>query len=75
MIIVNIQTYGDYDVPGTALLMVAPQLMSRKIAKELKKEAEELFKDTDEIDGVITYLKSWGFTTANTISITVGNDL
>lgn len=75
MIIVNIQTYGDFDTPSTEVSMVAPQAMSRKIARELKKEAEELFKNTDDVDSAIKYLRGWGFETCNTLSITIGGNL
>lgn len=75
MIVVNIQTYGDFDMPGTVLTMVAPAAMSKKIAQTLKKEAEEMFKDTNDVDGVIAYLKDWNFTTCNMLNITIGGNL
>ena len=75
MIIVNIEKYGDWDTPYTVVSMVAPQSMSKKIARELKKEAEEKFKKTDDEDEVIAYLKKQGFETCNRMSIAIGGDL
>ena len=75
MIIVNIETYGDFDMPSTELSMAAPQSMSKQMAKTLKKEAEEMFKDTDDVDEVIKHLKQQGFETCNTLSITIGGNL
>lgn len=75
MIVVNIQTYGDFDIPGTDTIMVAPQAMSKKIARELKKEAEEMFKNTNDTEGVIKWLRSWGFETCNILNITIGGNL
>jgi len=75
MIIVNIEKYGDWDTPYTVVSMVAPQLMSKKHARVLKKEAEEMFKDTDDEQEVIEYLKKQGFLTANMITIAIGGNL
>jgi hypothetical protein len=75
MIIVNIEKYGDWDTPYTVVSMVAPQLMGRKDAMKLKREAEELFKDTDNEDGAILFLKAQGFSTCNMVSIAIGSNL
>ena len=75
MIIVNIATYGDFDMPSTVLSMVAPQNISKSRAKQFKREAEEMFKDSDDVDGVIEYLKSQGFETCNSLTITIGGNL
>lgn len=75
MIIVNIEKYGDWDTPYTVVAMVAPQLMSKKMARALKKEAEAMFKDTDDEQVVIAYLKKQGFTTANMVTIAIGGNL
>ena len=75
MIIVNIATYGDFDMPSTEVTMVAPQDISKSRAKQFKREAEEMFKDTDDVDEVIKYLKAQGFETCNSLTITIGGNL
>ena len=75
MIIVNIEKYGDWDTPYTVVSMVAPQLIGKKDAMKLKREAEELFKNTDDEEEAIKFLKAQGFTTCNMVSITIGGNL
>jgi len=75
MIIVNIEKYGDWDTPYAVMSMVAPYAMGKKGAMKLKKEAEEMFKDTEDTDKVAEFLKTEGFTTCNMISITIGGNL
>ena len=75
MIIVNIEKYGDWDTPYTVLSMAAPEGATKKVIGELKKEAEELFTDTDDTDDSVKYLKDWGFTTVKALSVTIGGNL
>lgn len=62
-------------MPGTALTMKAPDGMSKKIAKELAKEATEMFKNTDDVESVKRYLVSWGFESTKTYDVTIGGNL
>ena len=75
MIVFNLEKYVDFDMPASQGIMIAPAGMTKKIATEIAKEAKELFKNTNEVDGLIKYLKSWGCTTAKTYNITVGGSL
>ena len=75
MMIFNIEKYGDFDMPSTALIMQAPEGMTKKIACGLVKEGEELFADTNEITGVQSWLMSWGFTPVKTFTLTIGGHL
>jgi len=75
MIVFNIQKFGDFDMPYTVLTMQTPVGMTPKLAKELINEAEEMFKTSDDEDGVITYLKTWGCTVTKSYDITIGGAL
>lgn len=75
MRIFNIETYGDFDMPHTAVLMVAPEGMSKKTAEMIAEEASDMFRNTNEVDGVIRYLESWGCTTVKQHKIQVGGNL
>lgn len=75
MIVFNIQTYGGFDIPSTDLIMIAPLGMSKKIAREVAKEATELLKKSDDPASAMSYLDGWGCVTANTYDITIGGDL
>lgn len=75
MIVINVEKFGDFDTPYTIVSMVGPAGMDKKTAKMLAKEAEELAKNTNDEEGTIKFLKSWGFTCANTIGCTIGGNL
>jgi len=75
MIVFNIQTYGDFDVASTAMIMIAPLGMSKKIAREIAKEATEILSKTNDPDSAVSYLDGWGCIVANTHDITIGGDL
>jgi len=75
MIVFNIEKYGDFDVPATVLTVAGPEGMSKKIAREVAKEAEELFKNSNDEAAVAKYLKGWGCTGVNAIDITIGGNL
>ena len=74
MIIVNIEKYGDYDIPYTALTMVAPEEMGKKQVSTLVKRAEIDLSSTNDEQVAIKYLKDWGFTVVKTFSVAIGGD-
>lgn len=75
MIVFNIEKYGDFDMPHTVLVMIAPAGMNKKTARMVAKEAQELLKNTDDEQEAIAYLDSWGCVTANMVSVTIGGNL
>lgn len=74
-ILVNIQTYGDFDMPSTDVIMIAPAGWVlggvAKVANTLEKRNS---KTNDTVD-VIKELKLLGFTVLTTVDLTIGGDL
>ena len=68
-IIENVQMYGDFDMPYVVFSMLATEGAGKKVITSLVKEAEEIFKDTDDVEKARTYLFTWGFTKLKTISL------
>lgn len=75
MIIVNIETYGDFDMPSTDTLMVAPDFMTKKGARTLADEASAKFANTNDSAEVIKFFKDQGFTPAIELKCTIGGNL
>ena len=75
MIVFNIEKYGDFDMPYTALVMAAPEGMTKAIASTLAKEAESVLKDTANEQDAVTYLKGWGFTHVKSYDVPIGGNL
>lgn len=74
-IIVNIETFGDFDMPSTEVLMVAPAGMTKCFVKRVAAEAKKQFADTRETDGVIKFFKEQGFTCASEVICRIGGNL
>lgn len=75
MIAINLQKYGDFDMPYTVATLVAPDGMSKKVAKMIAEEATEMFRDTDDATAAISYLRTWGFATVPAYDVTIGGGL
>jgi len=75
MIAFNLEKYVDFDIPATQCIMIAPAGMTKGAAKLISDEAEEMFKNTDEVEGLIKYLRSWGCEPVKSYSIAVGGNL
>lgn len=74
-IIVNVQSYGDFDIESTDFLMVAPEGMTKVQVAEIVKEAYEEFKNTNDSEKVKTYLKHLGFKTSKYFNLVIGGNL
>lgn len=74
-IIVNIQTYGDFDMPVSALLMVAPDGMSIKSVRLIVEEVEDNNKLTSDPDNAIKELKANGFKVCKAFDLSIGGEL
>lgn len=75
MVIVNLEVYGDFDMPSCVGAMLAPELMSKGEVKRIAEEMKEKYKDTRCVDGLIKDLKSLGFYPSTKVDITVGGNL
>jgi len=75
MIIINIETYGDFDVPSTDTLMVAPDGMTESYAKQLAEQARIDYAHTSDSADLIKSLKSEGFSCVHEIKCSIGDDL
>lgn len=74
-ILVNIQTYGDFDIPSTDAILIAPRGYDRGDVSKLVQRLSNEHSKTDNTDGVIKKLKSLGFKFLTTIDLTIGGDL
>ena len=75
-IIVNIETYGDFDILVSASIMQAPIGMTKQTVREAIEEAEEMFGESRDVDKVVRYLKSqWSFETVKFYNLRIGGKL
>ena len=74
-ILVNVQTYADFDIPVTNCVMIAPAEMSREDAVHIVNGIFAANQNTDDPSNAIKQLKRVGFTTCKTIDLTVGGNL
>lgn len=74
-IIVNIETYGDFDMPVSVLLMVAPNGMGKKTVRLIVEEVKSDNRMTRETDAAVKTLKSYGFTVCKSHDLTIGGGL
>lgn len=75
MIVINLQTYGDFDIPGCRALMVAPNGMSKGAIKETVSSVKSMFSDSNDVERTIRVLKGLGFESVEKIDLTIGGDL
>ncbi len=74
-IVVNVQTYGDFDIPGTACVMLAPEYMTKSQIKSMVKLIQDDNRKTNDPDAAIEELKKLGFQSCSTVDLTVGGGL
>ena len=75
MVIVNIQTYGDYDKPCTERLMKAPAIYTKAGARGLVARIQHEFSESNNVNAVIAELKKFDFETVEHVDLTIGRDL
>jgi len=75
MIIVNIEVYGDFDMPTTVALMAAPEGMDKGTVKAFCDETSKMLADTRNSDEAIKMLKTVGFTTVKSCTVRIGGNL
>ncbi len=71
--IINVQSYGDFDIPVTQCLMEIDGFGKREM-KEILNSLEERFSHTNDPDGVIKELKRWGAVHLKSCDITIGGN-
>ena len=69
--IINIQSYGDFDIPVTYCLMEINDI-SKSDIKSILSELEHRYGSTREVDGIIKDLKRLGATVVKSYDCTVG---
>lgn len=74
-IIINIEKYGDFDMPYTALSMLSPDGMSKSYIKRILDEAHDLFESDEDEDKVKKHLMERGFIPCSSMSLTIGGNL
>lgn len=74
-VLVNVQTYADFDVPGTHVIMEAPDFVEADAIRGIIKTIENENLKNDDVDDVVKQLKSLGFSVCKTIDLDVGGGL
>ena len=74
-IIINLQMYGDFDMPYTDTLLMAPDSMNRHGAKICVDDVKKKFNMSRDAHAAVTELKQYGFTVCESIDITIGGGL
>ena len=74
-LVINIQTYGDFDIPGTDTIMLAPEGYGTGDVAILARSLEDEYSKTRDSSGAIKELKSMGFTVCKDINCNIGGDL
>jgi len=72
--IVNIQGYGDFDVPVLLATMQAPDSMADAEVDKVVSECHMLFSETTNLDTAVAYLKKLGFKVVKTRDFTIGGN-
>jgi len=73
--IVNIEVYGDFDMPQTAAIMTSPDGMSRQEIKSHLAEISNLFNKSNDVDEAIKHMKSAGFKIVKFKTLHLGAEL
>lgn len=74
-VLVNVQVYGDFDMPYTEVIMEAPGFVDPNAVAGIIKLVKEENSKTDDVGAVISQLKSLGFSVCKTVDLTIGGDL
>ncbi len=74
-VVVNVQTYGDFDMPSTYILMYAPKGFKKYEIKSMIKIVEKDHRKTNDPEKAIQELKKLGFQPCSTVDLTIGGEL
>ena len=74
-VLVNVQVYGDFDIPTSRVIMEAPGFIDPTAVAGIVELVKEENSKTNDVDAVISQLKSLGFSVCKTIDLTIGGDL
>ena len=74
-IVINVQTYGDFDIPSTDTIMMAPEGYVVGAVAKLARVIQSANSKTRDSAATIKELKSLGFTVCKEIDLTIGGDL
>lgn len=75
MIIINLQSYGDFDMPFTELVLAAPSGYDRAAVREIAKELQSKYSKTRDPEPAIQELKKLGFKPCSDINLRIGGGL
>lgn len=74
-VVINVQIYGDFDVPSTHMLMYAPKGFKKQQICGMVKTVENNHRKTNDPEKAVRELKQLGFQPCNTVELTIGGDL
>jgi len=74
MKVINLQSYGDFDIPVSQCVLLSDSYTKSDI-KKFVKMVEEEFKDTNNPTEAIKFLKKQGFTVIKTMDCTIGGNI
>jgi len=74
-ICINVEKYGDFDMPHTEVIMLAPESMSAVVVRQATELVQADNRNNRDCDNAIKQLKSLGFIVCMSYSVTVGGNL
>ncbi len=74
-ILVSVGSYGDFDMPFTETLMIAPVSMNAPAVKEATRLVQADNSKSRDCEDAVKQLRKLGFTPCKYYAVTVGGDL
>ena len=74
-LVINIEKYGDFDIPYSVLIMQAPYGMTKGQLASTVKMVESTFSTSEDVAAVKKFLKGLGFESVKLQSARIGGDL
>jgi len=74
-VVVNVQSYGDFEIPNTDTIMIAPSGMSPGEVSTQVAAVTKLHRETNNSKKLINELKLLGYQRVAIIDAVVGGDL
>lgn len=75
MIAINLETYGDFDIPVNNGILIPPEGMGKSSVIAINNEIEKKCANDRNPDRAIKLFKEVGFTVLFTLDCTVGGNL
>ncbi len=74
-IVINLETYGDFDMTATAAILIAPESMDKSEVATIVSSVETEFANSNDHQKAVKRLKEQGFETLKYFDCTIGGNL